>query len=116
MRPGFEPGRFRFSQERNGLNTAQARWSVRFYGKVQHVGFRYTALYLTKDLYLTGWVRNLSDGSVLMEAQGGTSRLRQLVIRLKSQPHIHIEKTEIEELPLKPAERGFRVLRQGENP
>jgi hypothetical protein len=51
-----------------------------------------------------------------MEAQGGTAGLRKLLIRLKSQPHIHIEKTEIEELPLKPAERGFHVLRQGENP
>ena len=98
------------------MKTAQARWRIRFYGRVQHVGFRYTALYLTRDLYLTGWVRNLPDGSVLTEAQGGTAQLRKLVIRLKSQPHIHIEKTEIEELPLKPAERGFRVLRQGENP
>ncbi len=93
------------------MSTAQARWRVRFYGKVQHVGFRYTALYLAKDLYLTGRVRNLPDGSVLLEAQGGTAQLRKLLIRLKSQPHIHIEKTEIEEIPLLPAERGFDIVR-----
>lgn len=93
------------------MSTAQARWRVRFYGKVQHVGFRYTALYLAKDLYLTGRVRNLPDGSVLLEAQGGTAQLRKLLIRLKSQPHIHIEKTEIEEIPPLPAERGFDIVR-----
>ncbi len=77
---------------------------------MQHVGLRYTALYLTRDLYLTGWVRNLPDGSVLMEAQGGIAQLRKLVIRLKSQPHIHIEKAEIAEIPPAAAERSFRVL------
>lgn len=92
------------------MKTAQARWRLRFYGRVQHVGFRYTALYLTRDLYLTGWVRNLPDGSVLMEAQGRTAQLRKLLIRLKSQPHIHIEKTEIEEIARVEAERNFRVL------
>ena len=91
------------------LNPAQARWRIRFFGTVQHVGFRYTALYLARSLYLTGWVRNLPDGSVLLEAQGGTAQLRKLLIRLKSQPHLHIEKTDISVLPLDPAERGFRV-------
>ena len=92
------------------MNSIQARWRIQCWGQVQHVGFRYTALYLTRDLYLTGWVRNLPDGSVLTEAQGGTAQLRKLVLRLKSQPHIHIEKTEITEIPLIEAERSFRVL------
>ena len=67
-------------------------------------------MYLAKDLYLTGWVRNLDDGSVLLEAQGGTAQLRKFLIRLKSQPHIHIEKNVIGVLPLQPHERGFTVL------
>ncbi len=91
------------------MKMTQARWRIRFYGKVQHVGFRYTAIYLAKDLYLTGRVSNLPDGSVLLEAQGGVKNLRKLLIRLKSQPHIHIEKAEIEELPLKPFERGMKI-------
>ena len=92
------------------MTSAQARWRISFSGHVQHVGFRYTALYLARDLYLTGWVRNLPDGSVLLEAQGGISQLRKLLIRLKSQPHIHIEHTEIKELPLLEGERGFSVI------
>ena len=89
----------------------QERWRVQCFGRVQHVGFRYTAMYLAKKLYLTGWVRNLHDGSVLLEAQGSTAQLRKFLIQLKSQPHIHIEKSTIEILDLQPYERTFRVCR-----
>ena len=87
----------------------QARWRIVFSGQVQHVGFRYTAYYLARDLRLTGWVSNCPDGTVLLEAQGSVSQLRQLLIRLKSQPHIHIEKAEISEIFPLERERGFRV-------
>lgn len=89
--------------------TLQERWRIQCFGKVQHVGFRYTAMYLAKGLYLTGWVKNLQDGSVLLEAQGGTAQLRKFLIQLKSQKHLHIEKSLITVLPLQPYERGFRV-------
>ena len=85
------------------------RWHVFFSGRVQHVGFRYTAYYLARKLYITGWVDNLPDGRVEMEAQGPVSQLRKLVVQLKSQAHIHIEHMDIEEIPALPAERGFRV-------
>ena len=91
------------------MNGVQARWRIRFFGQVQHVGFRYTALYLARKDYLTGWVKNLSDGSVLLEAQGGTAQLRKFLIQLKSQKHLHIEKSTIAVLPLQPYERGFHV-------
>ena len=92
------------------MEGTQARWRIIFSGKVQHVGFRYTAYYLAKELYLSGWVRNLPDGRVLLEAQGGVSRIRKLVLQLKSQPHIHIEHTQIEEISLLPHDRGFKVI------
>ena len=79
------------------------------FGRVQHVGFRYTAKYLAGDLDLTGWVKNLHDGSVLMEVQGGTAQLRKFLIQLKSQRHLHIEKSLIAVLPPLPNERDFRV-------
>ena len=91
------------------LDQTEARWRVRFFGQVQHVGFRYTAYYLARKLALTGWVRNLPDGSVLMEAQGAAARLRKFLMQLKSQPHLRIEKYEIDLLPMQPDERGFQV-------
>ncbi len=87
----------------------RTRWRILFSGKVQHVGFRYTAYYLARGLELTGWVMNLPDGSVLMEAQGSAPKLRKLLIRLKSQPHIHIEKAVLTEIPPEAKEAGFRV-------
>lgn len=88
---------------------AQERWRIQCFGRVQHVGFRYTAKYLAGDLDLTGWVKNLHDGSVLMEVQGGTAQLRKFLIQLKSQRHLHIEKSLIAVLPPLPNERDFRV-------
>ena len=87
----------------------QERWRVRCFGKVQHVGFRYTAMYIAKRLDLTGWVRNLADGSVLLEAQGSTTQLRNFLIQLKSQKHLHITKSAIAVLPLQEGEKDFRV-------
>lgn len=86
------------------------RWRVQCFGQVQCVGFRYTALYLARSLGLTGFVCNLSDGSVLLEAQGSPAELRQLLIRLKSRPQIHIERADISEIPPLPEERRFRVV------
>ena len=88
---------------------AQERWRIQCFSRVQHVGFRYTAKYLAGDLDLTGWVKNLHDGSVLMEVQGGTAQLRKFLIQLKSQRHLHIEKSLIAVLPPLPNERDFRV-------
>jgi len=87
-----------------------ARWHMIFHGSVQHVGFRYTAMYFTRDLYITGWVRNNDDGTVEMEAQGNLSALRKFLLRLKGARHIHIENVEIKEIPTLPFDRKFRVL------
>ena len=87
----------------------RARWRLRFTGEVQHVGFRFTAYYLARELYLTGWVDNRPDGSVELEAQGSPAMLRKFLLRLKAQPHIRIRGTELQELPLKPHERHFEV-------
>ena len=87
----------------------QSRWHLLLSGEVQHVGLRYTALYLCRDLTLTGWVKNLPDGRVELEIQGDVSSLRRFYIELKSQPHIHISHADIAEVPLVSGERGFSV-------
>ena len=46
------------------------RKHIIFYGRVQGVGFRYYAVNKANQLGLTGWVRNLPDGTVEMEVQG----------------------------------------------
>ena len=43
------------------------RKHIVFYGRVQGVGFRYYAVNKANQLGLTGWVKNLPDGTVEMK-------------------------------------------------
>ena len=87
----------------------KCRWHLYLSGSVQHVGLRYTALYLCRGLGLTGWVKNLPDGRVELEIQGDVSSLRRFYVELKSQPHIHISHADIADVPLVSGERGLSV-------
>ena len=90
---------------RTKMSNHRSRGRMRFYGKVQFAGFRYTARLPAREPAFTGWV----SGSVLPEAQWDTAWLRKLLIRLKSQGHFHIAKVTIRILLMKPDERHFRV-------
>ncbi|MCW9733773.1 acylphosphatase [Avibacterium sp. 20-15] len=48
------------------------------YGRVQGVGFRYFTWKEATKIGLTGWVKNRSDGSVLVIAKGSEQQLTQL--------------------------------------
>ena len=85
------------------------RWLVFFSGKVQGVGFRYTAAAYARELGLTGRVQNLIDGRVQMEAQGTPGQLTELLISLKSTPPISIDDFTVRELPLEDGETGFLI-------
>ena len=49
-----------------------------FHGRVQGVGFRYTAKYLARSMNLTGWVKNEYDGTVVLEVQGRETLIFEL--------------------------------------
>lgn len=83
------------------------RKHIRFYGRVQGVGFRYHAVYRARDLGLTGWVRNEDDGSVEMEVQGDPDLIDRLILYLYRQRPIRIDEMEEEKIDLK-EERTFR--------
>lgn len=52
-------------------------------GRVQGVGFRAWAAQDARRLGLTGWVRNASDGSVELYAEGPVNALEELYARLR---------------------------------
>ena len=91
------------------MGGTKERWHILFSGKVQHVGFRYTAYYLARDLGLTGWVDNLADGRVEMELQGPPSLLRRFLLRMKNQSHIRIENYTVTPQACRLLERRFSV-------
>lgn len=85
------------------------RQQLRFWGRVQGVGFRFTAQYMAEQLGLTGWVYNDYDGSVLMEIQGRPESIKKMIERLDSDRFIRIETIEKTELPLVEHEVSFYV-------
>lgn len=54
------------------------------HGMVQGVGFRYTTQHEAQKLGLTGYARNLDDGSVEVVACGDSERVEQLLAWLKA--------------------------------
>ena len=72
---------------RNGTAGDDADRTVRVHarvtGLVQGVGYRYFAYRAARRIGVTGWVRNLRDGDVEAEAQGGRSQVDAFVSQLR---------------------------------
>ena len=85
------------------------RMQIRFFGRVQGVGFRWTAKNLASLYDLTGWVLNDWDDTVLMEVQGGKTEIEKMIERLDSDTFIEIEHMEKKRLPTVDHEREFKI-------
>jgi acylphosphatase len=73
------------------------RLHARVYGLVQGVYFRDTTRQNANALKITGWVRNLLDGSVEVLAEGPRPALDTLLKFLHSgPPHARVERVETE--------------------
>jgi acylphosphatase len=59
---------------------------ITVYGHVQGVFFRYTTRKVARKLGLTGIVKNMSDGSVYIEAEGPEDKLVELLDFAKKGP------------------------------
>lgn len=62
------------------------RIRLRVVGRVQGVGFRWFVVTVAERLDLRGWVRNTSDGSVEVEAEGSPPAVDELRRRLERGP------------------------------
>lgn len=71
-----------------------------FHGCVQGVGFRYTACYAARSRCISGWVRNLDDGTVEMKAEGTPADVDALVDTLEDLRWGSVERIESEDVPL----------------
>ena len=63
-----------------------AHYDIKIRGRVQGVGYRAFAAKSARTLNLKGFVKNLVDGSVLVEAEGPVDLLDRLVIDCKKGP------------------------------
>ena len=85
------------------------RYKYCFYGMVQGVGFRYTAMHAAGMYRLTGYVRNEYDGSVTCEVQGDEDAIDRFVATVRSGRFIDISEIDRRELAVIPDERSFDV-------
>ncbi|MBB5335984.1 acylphosphatase [Pectinatus brassicae] len=60
-----------------------SRYFAAAHGRVQGVGFRYFVQNTAKKYKLTGWVKNMSDGTVTMEVQGNQEQIDMLFNDIK---------------------------------
>jgi acylphosphatase len=60
--------------------------SIRIEGRVQGVGFRYWTVKLARSLFMNGWVRNMPDGSVKIQAQGDSVNMAAFIDDLENGP------------------------------
>ncbi len=80
------------------------------HGRVQGVGFRAFVWRAAVELGLSGWVRNLPDGTVEVLAGGTPEALERLAARLAGGPRwAVVERVEAREAPVEDLPAGFSV-------
>jgi acylphosphatase len=75
------------------------RITTMYTGRVQGVGFRWTARDLSAGFAVTGYVRNLPDGRVELVAEGEAGEVRAFLAKLAGRMGGNIESTEVREEP-----------------
>ena len=79
-------------------------------GRVQGVGFRMFVQQHASELGLTGWVRNMEDGSVEMEIQGDPEKIDKLSVLIREGNYfIKVKELKFEPVETVPNETRFVV-------
>ncbi len=91
-------------------DTNKIRKAGRAIGRVQGVNFRVFVRNSAKSLGVTGWVKNMRDGSVTMELQGTAPIIEQLIEKIKQgRGRIKVTSLEISDLPVVEGEDKFAI-------
>jgi acylphosphatase len=80
-----------------------------FIGRVQGVGFRFTAHSVANRYGIAGFVRNLPDGTVEMLAQGSDEDIDECIGDIKESLCGYVRETRIEEVPIDPRYKEFKI-------
>jgi len=94
----------------NVTSSSIVRKKVAFTGRVQKVGFRLEIYCIAQRMKLTGWVKNLKDGSVEAEIQGEELKIDFLVNCMQSLKRASVKKMAIIELPNIEGEENFAIV------
>ena len=82
---------------------------LRFTGRVQGVGFRYTVCQIASGYAITGTVRNVSDGSVECVAEGTKAEINAFLADLLAEMGRHVRDHSCQWAPATGQFSGFGV-------
>lgn len=82
---------------------------VHFSGRVQGVGFRYTARQVAQEFEVAGCVQNLPDGRVRLEAEGVAAEVEAFIAAVQERMAGFIRQTERQAAERAPQLRGFTI-------
>ena len=85
------------------------RAHIIFSGTVQGIGFRFMAQQYAVGFDLTGWVKNLPDGSVEIFAEGPKKDIEELCRNIESYFEGHIRHRNIEFSPSQSEFKSFKI-------
>ena len=85
------------------------RIRVYYSGKVQGVGFRFTAEHLAKAMGISGWVENLKNGKVEIIAQAEEEVLKDYLKKIHDHFSPYIKDFEIKWLEFDEYLRDFEI-------
>ena len=84
---------------------------VYYSGRVQGVGFRDTALAISRDHAVTGYVKNLDDGRVELVVEGTEEVVKKFLEAIRTRWKKNIEKEQVDERKPTGTYKDFRVMR-----
>ena len=82
-----------------------------FFGRVQGVGFRYTAQAIARDFPVTGYVRNLDNGNVELVAEGDKDQISGLLETIGQKMTDYIKRRQDVDSPATGEFRDFSIRR-----
>ncbi len=85
------------------------RRTVYYSGRVQGVGFRYTATSIARRYRVAGYVRNLPDGRVELVAEGEPQELDRFLGELETVMERYIRETQVVRSPATGEFQGFSI-------
>lgn len=86
------------------------RYRILFKGRVQGVGFRFTAKMIADRLNLTGSVKNLYNYDVESYVQGEVENIKRFIYELENQRFIRIESIDKTEVDIIEDENSFDII------
>jgi acylphosphatase len=97
-------------QNANGNSNGSAAFFAQVRGRVQGVGFRYSAYREAVRLGITGWVRNTYDRNVEIWAEGSREDLDLFLSWLyQGPPRARVDTVEVEDKTATGAYREFSI-------